>query len=82
MDRRPEFELYDVQDDPNSLNNLVKSNNHQIIMQSLKKADGTEIFANRLERPFIYVENGVAKVLTVAVLEENQNSYSLFIPLQ
>jgi len=37
MDRRPEFELYDVQDDPNSLNNLVKSNNHQIIMQSLKK---------------------------------------------
>jgi uncharacterized sulfatase len=37
MDRRPEFELYDVQDDPNSLNNLVKSNNHQIIMESLKK---------------------------------------------
>jgi hypothetical protein len=34
-----------------------------------------------LERPFIYVEDGVAKVLTVAVFEKNKNSYSLFIPL-
>ena len=46
-----------------------------------KKSDGTDINANRLERPFIYVEDGVAKVLTVAVFENNKNSYSLFIPL-
>jgi hypothetical protein len=46
-----------------------------------KKADGTEILANRLERPFIYVEEGVTKVMTLAVLEKNGNSFSLFIPL-
>ena len=37
MDRRPEFEFYDVQNDPFSLNNLVKSDKHQTVMQSLKK---------------------------------------------
>ena len=62
--------------------NWEKAKHYKVLDKALKKADGTEIFANRLERPFIYVENGVAKVLTVAVLEENQNSYSLFIPLQ
>tara|TARA_B110000008_G_scaffold100856_1_gene103593 strand:- start:195 stop:1274 length:1080 start_codon:yes stop_codon:yes gene_type:complete len=62
--------------------NWEKAKHYKVLDKALKKADGTEIFANRLERPFVYVENGVAKVLTVAVLEKNQNSYSLFIPLE
>ena len=62
--------------------NWEKAKYYKVLDKALKKADGTEIFANRLERPFVYVENGVAKVLTVAVLEKNQNSYSLFIPLE
>ena len=61
--------------------NWEKAKHYKVLDKSLKKADGTEINANRLERPFIYVEDGIAKVLTVAVFENNQNSYSLFIPL-
>ena len=61
--------------------NWEKAKNYKVLDKALKKADGTEILANRLERPFIYVEDGVAKVMTVAVLEKNKNSYSLFIPL-
>ena len=61
--------------------NREKAKHYKVLDKSLKKADGTEINANRLERPFIYVEDGIAKVLTVAVFENNQNSYSLFIPL-
>jgi predicted GH43/DUF377 family glycosyl hydrolase len=61
--------------------NWEKAKHYKVLDKSLKKADGTEIKANRLERPFIYVEDGIAKVLTVAVFEKNKNSYSLFIPL-
>jgi len=61
--------------------NWEKAKHYKVLDKSLKKSDGTEINANRLERPFIYVEDGVAKVLTVAVFENNKNSYSLFIPL-
>jgi hypothetical protein len=61
--------------------NWEKAKHYKVLDKAIKKADGTEILAGRLERPFIYVENGVAAVLTVAVLEKNGNSYSLFIPL-
>lgn len=61
--------------------NWEKAKHYKVLDKAIKKADGTEILADRLERPFIYVEEGVAKVMTVAVLEKNGNSYSLFIPL-
>ncbi|MEK9604587.1 MAG: glycoside hydrolase family protein [Flavobacteriaceae bacterium] len=61
--------------------NWEQAKNYKILDKALNKDDGTKINANRLERPFIFVEDGVAKVLTVAVLEKNQNSYSLIIPL-
>ncbi|WP_282036359.1 glycoside hydrolase family protein [Saccharicrinis aurantiacus] len=58
-----------------------KAKHYKVLDKAIQKADGTEILAGRLERPFIYMEDGKAKVLTVAVLEKNGNSYSLFIPL-
>ena len=61
--------------------NWENAKHYKVLDKALTKADGTQIMANRLERPFIYVEDGVAKVMTVAVFEENKNSYSLFIPL-
>tara|TARA_B110000459_G_C16277196_1_gene344644 strand:- start:20 stop:610 length:591 start_codon:yes stop_codon:yes gene_type:complete len=61
--------------------NWENAKHYKVLDKALTKADGSQIMANRLERPFIYVEDGVAKVMTVAVFEENKNSYSLFIPL-
>ncbi|WP_345189890.1 glycoside hydrolase family protein [Algibacter agarivorans] len=62
--------------------NWKKAKHYKVLDKAIKKADGTEILAGRLERPFIFVEDGIATVLTVAVLEKNGNSYSLFIPLK
>ena len=62
--------------------NWTNAKNYKILDKALNKSDGTKILANRLERPFIYVEDGIPLVLTVAVLEKDQNSYSLFIPLK
>lgn len=61
--------------------NWDKAQHYKVLDKALKKKDGTEILARRLERPFIFLEDGVATVLTVAVLE-NGNSYSLVIPLK
>ena len=61
--------------------NWKEAKNYKILDKAINKSDGTKINANRLERPFVYVEDGLAKALTVAVLEKNQNSYSLIIPL-
>jgi hypothetical protein len=61
--------------------NWTNAKNYKILDKALNKSDGTKILANRLERPFIYVEDGIPIALTVAVLEKDQNSYSLFIPL-
>lgn len=34
----PEYELYDLQDDPNEFNNLIESNDHQPVFERLKTA--------------------------------------------
>jgi hypothetical protein len=62
--------------------NWDNAKHYKILDKALMKSDGTKILANRLERPFIYVENGEPKALTVAVLEKDKSSYSLFIPLK
>jgi len=62
--------------------NWQKAKHYKVLDKAINKADGQKILAGRLERPFIYVEDGVPKVLTVAVLEKGNNSYSLFIPLE
>ncbi|QOD62460.1 alpha-L-fucosidase [Polaribacter haliotis] len=44
-------------------------------------ADGSELIADRLERPFIYHENGKPKVLSLTV-KKGDESYSIFIPIK
>ena len=61
--------------------NWDKAKHYKVLDKAIKKADGSEISAQKLERPFIYAENGVAKVLTVAVMDGG-NTYSLCIPLK
>lgn len=46
----------------------------------VKMKDGTLFHPDRLERPFVFIENGIPTVLSFAVRKNNE-SYSLFIPL-
>ncbi|WP_239985875.1 MULTISPECIES: alpha-L-fucosidase [Arenibacter] len=49
--------------------------NKEILME-----DGTVIVPDRMERPFVYHENGEPKVLSVAV-KKGDESYTVFIPI-
>ncbi|QTD39291.1 alpha-L-fucosidase [Polaribacter batillariae] len=44
-------------------------------------ADGSELIPDRLERPFVYQENGKPKVLSLTV-KKGDESYSIFIPIK
>ncbi|WP_238389820.1 alpha-L-fucosidase [Arenibacter aquaticus] len=49
--------------------------NKEILME-----DGTTLEPDRMERPFVYQEDGIPKVLSVAVKKGN-DSYNVFIPI-
>ena len=49
--------------------------NKEILME-----DGTTLEPDRMERPFVYQEDGIPKVLSVAVKKGNE-SYNVFIPI-
>lgn len=58
-----------------------KSNEYVLMPKRVLKKDGSYLKPDRLERPFIFHENGEPKVLSLAVKEGN-NSYPIFIPIQ
>ncbi len=58
-----------------------KSNEHVLKLKTLKMKDGSVLKPDRMERPFIYHENGVPKVLSVAV-KKGDESYSVYIPIE
>lgn len=62
--------------------NWEKAKHYKVLDKAIKKSDGTEVSVHRLERPYVYVENGEALVLTVAALDMDGNAYSLCIPLK
>ena len=62
--------------------NWKKAKYYKVIEKSITMKDGTEIDASRLERPFIFVEDGEPKVMTVAIRESSGKTYSIFIPLK
>ncbi|HKL22119.1 MAG TPA: glycoside hydrolase family protein [Tichowtungia sp.] len=55
---------------------------YKVLEKTIYKSDGTPLKAARLERPYIYLEDGEPKVMTVAVREKSGESYSVFIPLK
>ena len=58
-----------------------KSNEFVLMNKSITLQDGTTLVPDRLERPFIYHENGKPKVLSLAVKKGN-DSYCIFIPIK
>lgn len=58
---------------PNSPKKLIEKKNLRI--------DGKLILPNRMERPFVYTEEGKAKVLSVSVKKGEAVSYNVYIPL-
>jgi len=62
--------------------NWQPAKHYKVLEKTIYKTDGTPLEAARLERPYIYVEDGIPKVMTVAVREKSGESYSVFIPLK
>lgn len=53
----------------------------KVLEKSIYTTRGREIKTARLERPFVYLEEGIPKVLTAAVREKSGKTYCIFIPL-
>lgn len=62
--------------------NWERAKHYKVLEKTLYKADGTKLEAARLERPFIYIEDGEYKAMTLAIREKSGHSYSLTIPLK
>lgn len=58
-----------------------KAKHYKIMNLEYKNDKGEMVKVARMERPFVYLENGEPTVLTVSVKLENGESYSMFIPL-
>ena len=61
--------------------NWKKANEYILMSKKVQKDDGSVIEPDRLERPFMYTENGKPVVLSLAV-KKGQESYTIFIPLK
>ena len=60
--------------------NWEKAKNYQIITKKILLEDTTYLLPNRMERPFVYIENNIPQVLCLAIKIEN-DSYTIFLPL-
>lgn len=58
-----------------------KASEYKLMSKEVFLSNGDKIKPNRLERPFIYVENNEPQVLSLAV-KEGDESYIVFIPIQ
>jgi alpha-L-fucosidase len=61
--------------------NWKKSNEFVLMPKKIQMNDGTIFKPDRLERPFIFYEDGKPKVLSMAVKNGNE-SYTVFIPIR
>jgi len=61
--------------------NWKKSNEYVVMPKTIQMANGETFKPNRLERPFVFYEDGKAKVLSVAV-KNGDDSYQVFIPIK
>lgn len=60
--------------------NWHKATNYTITPKKLLLDDNSWIIPDRMERPFVYVENDIPEVLLLAVKKGN-DSYTVFVPL-
>ncbi len=61
--------------------NWKKAAEYLLMPKKVHMADGRILKPDRLERPFIYIENGFPEVLSLAV-KSGDESYSIFIPVK
>ncbi len=60
--------------------NWKRAQNYNITSKKVLLQNGTFLIPDRMERPFIYVENSNPTVLCLAIKKDN-DSYTIFIPL-
>lgn len=58
-----------------------RSDEYIVMTKELKHSDGSVIKPSRLERPFVFVENGKPKTLSLAV-KDGDNSYNVHLPIK
>ena len=61
--------------------NWNKANEYKIMSKAIPKKNGGSILPDRMERPFIYIEDNHPKVLNLAVKKEDE-SYIVFLPIE
>ncbi len=61
--------------------NWEKADSYKIMSKEVSMINGDKLYPDRMERPFIFTENGQPKVLSLAVRKGNK-SYIIFIPLK
>jgi len=61
--------------------NWEKAKEYILLEKNLRLKEGEELVIDRMERPFIYEENGKPLVLCLAVKSGN-NSFTLFLPIE
>ncbi|MDR9365055.1 MAG: sialate O-acetylesterase [Balneolaceae bacterium] len=60
--------------------NWRKAVNYEVTTKRLNLANGDVLKPDRMERPFVYLEDGQPRVLSFAI-KEGDDSYSIFVPL-
>jgi hypothetical protein len=58
-----------------------KAVNYKVTNKKVLLDDGSILSPDRMERPFVYIEDGRPKVLCLAI-KKGDDSYTIFIPLQ
>ena len=61
--------------------NWEKANDFEVLKKEIPMKNGKILKPDRMERPFIYIENGEALTLCLAILEGNR-SYMVFVPIK
>ncbi len=61
--------------------NWKKAEYYEITKKKILLKDGSFLEPDRMERPFVYIENGVPKALTLGI-KKGDDSYSIVIPLK
>ena len=59
----------------------AKARNYKVMDKKILLRDVNLLIPDRMERPFVYVENGEPKILCLAV-KKGEDSYSVFVPLK
>ncbi len=61
--------------------NWKKANNYEVYSKKVPMANGNVILPDRMERPFVYVEDDEPKTLCMAVKKGNE-AYIVFVPIK